>query len=246
MSWVWTFQEIIADYILKYYSVHELDMQYIMHLFCNKNLLNIYIAWAVSFERLQVSLSLARHFLTYLRSLWNTSFHVFLDLLLGKRPLILNVLHLLDQALSSLLSRRPNYYNLLSCRLSFTLFKFSPGVSPSTKTLLGLSLHSHLTLFASSFFHWKKSKFHIAWRCVPMRNTVCHSLVRENLHWLTKTLDRRTYSIHTWSLLYDWKLNPLYLLLCHHDKVFPQFQKIGHLILCLQTLYYVSVKLSTP
>ena len=68
----------------------------------------------------QIFLSLAMSLLTFLSfsSLLITSFHVFFGLPLEKLPLTLKVLHLLDQVLSSILSRYSNhsnrYVNLLS------------------------------------------------------------------------------------------------------------------------------------
>ena len=55
---------------------------------------------------------------TYLsfRSLLIASCYIALDCLQGKLPLTLNVLHLLDQVLSSILSRWPNHCIHLSCK----------------------------------------------------------------------------------------------------------------------------------
>ena len=85
------------------------------------------------------------------RSLLITSFHVFLGHPLAKLPLTLKVLHLLDQAVSSVLSRWPNHCSLLYCKYSFILINFSLILSFSAEILSsGLTLHIHLT-FLSSF-----------------------------------------------------------------------------------------------
>ena len=60
---------------------------------------------------LQLFLSFLRTLMTFLsfKSLLNNSFHVFLGRLLGKLTLALKVLHLLDEAPSSILFRRRNH-----------------------------------------------------------------------------------------------------------------------------------------
>ena len=58
-----------------------------------------------------------------------TSIHVLLGHHLGKLPQTLEILHLLDQILSSVLSRSINNCSLLSCRHSLMLFNFSLFVS---------------------------------------------------------------------------------------------------------------------
>ena len=76
------------------------------------------LAWVGWFlmKDFQVFLSLAMSLLTFLsfRSLLITSFYVFLGRPLGKLLLTSKVLHLLDEALSSILSRCPNYCSRLS------------------------------------------------------------------------------------------------------------------------------------
>ena len=76
------------------------------------------LAWVGRFlmKDFQVFLSLAMSVLTFLsfRSLLITSFYVFLGRPLGKLLPTSKVLHLLDEALSSILSRCPNYCSRLS------------------------------------------------------------------------------------------------------------------------------------
>ena len=48
-------------------------------------------------------------------------------------PVTLKVLHLLDQALSSILSRKPNHCSLLSCKHPLMLFNFSLVLSSSAE-----------------------------------------------------------------------------------------------------------------
>ena len=84
------------------------------------------------------------------RSLLNTVFHVSLGRPLGKLPLTLKVLHLLDQTLSSILSRWLNHCSLLSCKHSLMLLNFSLVLNSSAEILSSdLALHTYLTIFAS-------------------------------------------------------------------------------------------------
>ena len=83
-------------------------------------------------------------------SLLITSSDVFLGLPLGKLRLTLKVLHLLDEALSSTLSRCPNHCSCLSCKHSLTLFNFSIVLISSAEILFsGLSLHIYFAILAS-------------------------------------------------------------------------------------------------
>ena len=80
-------------------------------------------------------------------------FHVFLGQSLGKLPLTLKVLHLLDQALSSIQSRWPNNSILLSCKHFHILFNFSLIGSSSAQLLFSdLMLDIHLTILSFHCF----------------------------------------------------------------------------------------------
>ena len=83
------------------------------------------------------------------RSLLLTSFHVFLGCPMGKLPLTLMVLHLLDEAFTSILSKWPKQCSFLSCKYFLMLFNFSLVLSSSAKILSsGLMLHIYLTILA--------------------------------------------------------------------------------------------------
>ena len=96
------------------------------HLFIADVIIIIFILTTLLWNIFQAFRSLPRSLLTFLslRSFLFTSFHVFLGRPLMKLPLTLKVLHLLGQALSSILSKRPNHCSLLSCKQSFMLFSF--------------------------------------------------------------------------------------------------------------------------
>ena len=96
-------------------------------------------------------LSLGRSLLIFLSfiSLLVTSFHVFLGPRLGKLPLTLKILHLRNQALSSILSRSEKHYSLLSCRYSLIFFDFIQVLSSFTDILSSdLTLYIHPTILA--------------------------------------------------------------------------------------------------
>ena len=131
------------------------------------------MGWTVSYDRLS-SISLLSCLLTFVsfRSFLITSFHVFLGHPLGKLALALKILHLLDQLLSSILSRLSNHCIVLSCKHSLMLFNFSLVLSSSAEILSSdLTLHNHLTILApflssmltfSSLTGLAKSHFHTA------------------------------------------------------------------------------------
>ena len=97
------------------------------------------LAWIGQFlmKDFQAFLSLAMTLLTFLsfRSLLITLFHVFLGHSLGKLPITLKFLHLLDETHSSILSRWPNHCSLLSFSHSLMLFNFSLVLSSSAEIL---------------------------------------------------------------------------------------------------------------
>ena len=101
------------------------------------------MSWAVLYER-PASLSLSISLQTFhpFRSLLITSYHVFSGCSLWRLLLILKILHLLYQALTSIHSRAPNHCSLLSCKHSLMLFSFSLVLSSSIETLSSdLTLH---------------------------------------------------------------------------------------------------------
>ena len=113
------------------------------------------LAWLGRFliKHFQVFLSLAMSLLAFLsfRSSLITSLYVFPWSSSRDLPLSSKVLHLLDQPVSSILSRWPNHYSFLLCTHSLIIFNFS--LVPSSyimnsfaETLSsGLLLHIHLT-----------------------------------------------------------------------------------------------------
>ena len=129
----------------------------------------------------QVHLSLAMTLLTLLsfRQLPITSSHVFLGYALEKLLLTLKILYSLDEALSSILSRWPNYCSLLSCKHSLVLSDFILVINSSVEVLSSLlTLHIFLTIlksFISSLatFHLQLTKSHIYIACVQIRGMIC-------------------------------------------------------------------------
>ena len=108
------------------------------------------VVWTVSYEKLP-SISVFSYILVYFlsfASLLITSFHV---RPLWKLLLTSKVLHLLDQALSSILSRWSDHCSLfLSCKHFLILVSFSLILISFVEILSsGLVLHIHVTIFAS-------------------------------------------------------------------------------------------------
>ena len=146
------------------------------------------MVWTVLLD-FQAFLSLAKSLLNFFsfRLCLITSFDVFLGCPQRKLPLTLKVVHLLDQAFSSIPSRWPNHCSPLSCKHCFVLFSFSLVLSSSSELLsVDLTLLVHLTILASFFNS-------------PI--TFSSLVLWENLLWLTKVPYLWTYSICCWSLL---------------------------------------------
>ena len=111
-------------------------------------------AWVERFimKGFQVFLSLARSLLTFFscRPFLIISIHASLDCRLRKLPLTFKILHLLDQALSSMLSGLLNHCSLLSCRHSLMLFSFNLVLLFSAEILSScLTFQVHLAIFTS-------------------------------------------------------------------------------------------------
>ena len=119
------------------------------HLFIADVIIIIFILTTLLWNIFQAFRSLARSLLTFLslRSFLFTSFHVFLGRPLMKLPLTLKVLHLLGQALSPILSKRPNHCSLLSCKNPSCYSGFSVVLSSTAEILFSdLALHIYLTI----------------------------------------------------------------------------------------------------
>ena len=115
--------------------------------------------------------------------------------LVVKLPQILKVLHLLDQALSSILSRWSNHCSLLSCKHSLVLLNFSLVLRSSVEILISsLLLHNHITIFAS-FLSILVTSSSLTGQ-VSVLNRIYLLLIRANLVWLTKELNIWIYIIH--------------------------------------------------
>ena len=115
--------------------------------------------------------------------------------LVVKLPQILKVLHLLDQALSSILSRWSNHCSLLSCKHSLVLLNFSLVLHSSAEILISsLLLHNHITIFAS-FLSILVTSSSLTGQ-VSVLNRIYLLLIRANLVWLTKELNIWIYIIH--------------------------------------------------
>ena len=115
--------------------------------------------------------------------------------LVVKLPQILKVLHLLDQALSSILSRWSNHCSLLSCKHSLVLLNFSLVLCSSAEILISsLLLHNHITIFAS-FLSILVTSSSLTGQ-VSVLNRIYLLLIRANLVWLTKELNIWIYIIH--------------------------------------------------
>ena len=111
-------------------------------------------AWVERFimKGFQVFLSLARSLLTFFscRPFLIISIHASLDCRLRKLPLTLKILHLLDQALSHILSGLLNHCSLLSCKHSLMLFSFNLVLLFSAEILSScLTFQVHLAIFTS-------------------------------------------------------------------------------------------------
>ena len=124
-------------------------LSFIISLLCLSCLM---VAWIGRFlmKDFHTFLSLAMSLLTFLsfRSLLITSFQIFLGHPLWKLPL--KILHLLNQALSSILSRWPNHCSLRPCKHSLVLFSFSLVFRSSEEILSsGLTLQINLAIPAS-------------------------------------------------------------------------------------------------
>ena len=115
-------------------------------------------AWDGQFlmKGFQAFLSLIRSLLTS-NSFWRLLillFHIFLGPSLGKVPLTLKVQHILDQSCSSILSRWPNHYILLSCKHT-SLFNFNLFLSSSVEVLSSsLTVHIYLTFLHRLSLLW--------------------------------------------------------------------------------------------
>ena len=115
--------------------------------------------------------------------------------LVVKLPQILKVLHLLDQALSSILSRWSNHCSLLSCKHSLVLLNFSLVLRSSAEILISsLLLHNHITIFAS-FLSILVTSSSLTGQ-VSFSSRIYFLLLRANLVWLTKELNIWIYIIH--------------------------------------------------
>ena len=115
--------------------------------------------------------------------------------LVVKLPQILKVLHLLDQALSFILSRWSNHCRLLSCKHSLVLLNFSLVLRSSAEILISsLLLHNHITIFAS-FLSILVTSSSLTGQ-VSFSSRIYFLLLRANLVWLTKELNIWIYIIH--------------------------------------------------
>ena len=115
--------------------------------------------------------------------------------LVVKLPQILKVLHLLDQALSFILSRWSNHCSLLSCKHSLVLLNFSLVLRSSAEILISsLLLHNHITIFAS-FLSILVTSSSLTGQ-VSFSSRIYFLLLRANLVWLTKELNIWIYIIH--------------------------------------------------
>ena len=115
--------------------------------------------------------------------------------LVVKLPQTLKVLHLLDQALSSILSRWSNHCSLLSCKHSLVLLNFSLVLRSSAEILISsLLLHNHITIFAS-FLSILVTSSSLTGQ-VSFSSRIYFLLLRANLVWLTKELNIWIYIIH--------------------------------------------------
>lgn len=125
-SFLWRkYQLAQAASLIAYYEENLLIITIIK--FILTSVFHACMGWTVSYE----AFFSARPLLTFFsfRLPLITSIHVLLGHHLGKLPLTLEILHLLDQILSSVLSRSTNNCSLLSCRHSLMLFNFSLFVS---------------------------------------------------------------------------------------------------------------------
>ena len=112
------------------------------------------LAWVGRFlmKDIQVFLTLGSCLINFLsfRLIAITSSHVVQGCPLSKYLITLNVLYLLDQALSSIPFRKPNHCSLLSCRHCLMVFSFNLVLSSSAYILCSsLTLHFYVTLTAS-------------------------------------------------------------------------------------------------
>ena len=128
-------------------------LQIIVIIFVLMSVFHACMGWKVSYERLPsifiFSYALVLTFLSF-KWLLITAFHVFLGHSLGKLTLTLKVLHLLDQELSSILSRWSHHCSLPPCKHSLMLFNFSLILIFSEEILSsGLTLQVHLTIHTS-------------------------------------------------------------------------------------------------
>ena len=114
---------------------------------------------------------------------------------LEKLLLILKVLHLLDQTLSSILSKWLNHYSLSSCKHFLMLFNFILVISSSAETLVsGLTLQSHLIILA-----WFLPNLITPPSLTGQISSWCNITLLGNLCWQTKALNLWTYTVHSWS-----------------------------------------------
>ena len=153
------------------------------------------MCWAVSHEKYPSIYLLAMSSLFSFRSLMITSFYVFFGRPLEKLLLILKVLHLLDQTLSSILSKWLKHYSLSSCKHFLMLFNFILVISSSAETLVsGLTLQSHLIILA-----WFLPNLITPPSLTGQISSWCNITLLGNLCWQTKALNLWTYTVHSWS-----------------------------------------------
>ena len=106
----------------------------------------------------------------------------------GETAANLEVLHLLDQALSSILSRCPKHCNLLSCKNSILLFNFSRVPSSFVEILSSKpKLHIHLIILVSFLSSLMTSSFLFGQVSFPF-STAIHTYPEYNLLYAPKSM----------------------------------------------------------
>ena len=138
------------------------------------------LPWAGLFliNDFQICLSLVSSLLTFFSFLTFliTSIHVFLCRPLYKLLPTLKVLHLLDQTLSSILSRWRNHCTLLFCKHCLILFSFSVIKFSALTGIVSLP-------YSIALLTWER---------------ICILFLKANFYWLLNVLNLWTYSIHSW------------------------------------------------
>ena len=190
-------------------------LSFIISLLCLSCLM---VAWIGRFlmKDFHTFLSLAMSLLTFLsfRSFLITSFHIFLGHPLWILPL--KIIHLLNQALSSILSRWPNHCSLLPCKHSLVLFSFSLVFRSSEEILSsGLTLHINLAIPASfasmipsSFLTGQDSFPYSIMQCTHAGYILSFAL-QADTPLANKGTKSQTYAFHSWSLLEHCQMHPL-------------------------------------